>query len=190
MKNPGYMLSAALAILLTVVPVHALEIQGVNLPDTKSVAGQTLQLNGAGVRTVRLAIIPIKAYVASFYAPSPLRTADAVSASPGPLQLNFTFLQPASAGQVTDAWKAQFSASTTFTYKGFEADRDAFIGFYPALSKGDTQTVVLTATETRAYLNGKLLGTIPGANFRKAFLSMWFGPNPVQDDLKTALLGQ
>jgi hypothetical protein len=181
---------ALLALVLSVFSAHALEIQGINLPDTKTVAGKTLQLNGAGVRTVKLAIIPIKAYVASFYAPSPLRTASAVMSSSGPLQLNFTFLAGASAGQVSDAWKAQFAASTTFTYKGFEADRDQFIAFYPALSKGDTQTVVLNGGQTEAWFNGKKLGTIPGTNFQKAFLSLWFGSNPVQDDLKTALLGQ
>jgi len=167
----------------------AIVIEGVNVSAQKSVAGKPLQLNGAGVRTVTLAFIPIKAYVASFYSPEPLRTEDAVYASAGPLQLNFTFLQSASSNQVADAWNAQFKASVSKPYPGLDKDEAAFIKMFGPITKGATQTVEIDGDETRVYVDGVLKGTILGEQFQKAFLSMWFGSNPVLPSLKSDLLG-
>ncbi|MDX2080229.1 MAG: chalcone isomerase family protein [Terrimicrobiaceae bacterium] len=179
----------ALSLALTLLPVQALQIEGVNLPAQKTVNGQVLQLNGAGLRTFKLLVVPIKVYVASLYAPSPLRTADAVFASPGPLQMNFTFLQNVSASDVAKAWRSQFDASAAGNYPGFASDRDTFIGFFGALSSGDTQTVLFSGGTTTVSVNGQTKGTIAGTNFQQAFLSMWFGSNPVTPELKAALLG-
>lgn len=170
-------------------PILAEVVAGIDIPNTQAVNGQTLQLNGAGVRTVTLAFIPIKAYVASFYSPSPLRSPEAVQASPGPLQFNFTFLQGASQGQVTDAWNAQFKASVTATYPTLGVDQAEFVAFFGALNKGAVQTVQFVGDATQILENGSLKGTIPGRAFQKAFLSMWFGSVPVMSSLKTDLLG-
>lgn len=171
-------------------PSAALTIQGVDVPAQKTVAGESLQLNGAGVRTVTLAFIPIKAYVASFYAPAPLRTEKAVLASPGPLQFNFTFLQGVGQGQVTDAWNSQFKASASYSYPGLAADQAKFVAMFGPLSKGGVETVELVGTDTLVYDGGSLKGTIPGRDFQKAFLSLWFGSTPVMPELKAALLGK
>ncbi len=183
-------LPTILISLVLVTPSKALTIEGVNVPPQAVVSGQTLPLNGAGVRTVTLAFIPIKAYVASFYAPETVRSSEAVMASPGPLQFNFTFLQGVSQKQVTDAWTAQFKASATSTYSGLAKDQAAFISFFGALKKGGVETVEIDGNETRAYDNGALRGTIQGKNFQKAFLSLWFGSSPVQASLKSDLLGK
>ncbi len=190
MNKTPLLLAVLAAILLSTVPTAlALQIEGVNVAPQVTVSGKTLPLNGAGVRTVVLLVVPIKAYVASFYAPAPLRSGKAVMASPGPLQFNFTFLQGVGQGQVTDAWTAQFKDSVTFTYPGFEADRDKFIKMFGPLKKGGVETVVIDGDDTRVYDSGTLKGTIAGRNFQKAFLSLWFGSNPVMPELKNALLG-
>jgi len=170
-------------------PILGEVIEGINIPKTRALNGQTLQLNGAGVRTVTLVFIPIKAYVASFYSPSPLRSPEAVQASTGPLQFNFTFLQGASQGQVTDAWNAQFKASVTATYSTLRDDQAAFVALFGSLKKGSIQTVQFVGDETQVLENGSLKGTIPGRSFQKAFLSMWFGSVPVMSSLKADLLG-
>jgi hypothetical protein len=38
-------------------------------------------------------------------------------------------------------------------------------------------------------LNGKILGTISGLDFAHGMLSIWLGPNPLDQTLKKALLG-
>ncbi len=188
MKFPGF-LTTVLCVASVLSPVRALEIEGVSIPAQKTVSGTTLQLNGAGVRTVTLAFIPIKAYVASFYTPAPLRTANAVMASPGPLQFNFTFLQSVSQGQVTDAWNAQFQQSVTYSYAGLARDQAAFVAMFGPLKKFGVETVVLDGDQTQVFDGGTLKGSVAGRDFQKAFLSMWFGTNPVLPSLKNALLG-
>ena len=181
---------AALAVLLLSIPsAFPLEIEGVKVPPQSSVNGQSLSLNGAGLRTVTIAFIPIKAYVAAFYTPAPLKSEEAVLASPGPLQFTFTFLKSVSQTQAVNAWQSQIQASMTYSYPGIEKDRTAFIGMFGAINQGGTEMIQLVGSETQVYDNGKLKGTIQGRDFQKAFLSVWFGSNPVQQDLKAALLG-
>jgi hypothetical protein len=181
---------AALAVLLLSIPsAFPLEIEGVKVPPQSSVNGQSLSLNGAGLRTVTIAFIPIKAYVAALYTPAPLKSEEAVLASPGPLQFTFTFLKSVSQTQAVNAWQSQIQASMTYSYPGIEKDRTAFIGMFGAINQGGTEIIQLVGSETQVYDNGKLKGTIQGRDFQKAFLSVWFGSNPVQQDLKAALLG-
>ena len=56
--------SLALLLALAAVPASsAREVAGVTLPDTVSVEGKTLKLNGAGLRTK----VVFKVYVAGLY---------------------------------------------------------------------------------------------------------------------------
>jgi len=169
---------------------EGLELEGVAVPASKVVDGKRLVLNGAGVRTLNLAFIAEKVYVASFYSAKRLRTADEVMGYEGPMQLNFTFLRDVSGRQVAEAWRRQIAASVTEVYDSFARDRETFISFFPALSRGDTQTVELLGGKTRARLNGRELGVVVGRDFQRSFLSMWFGRRAVQRELKQALLGQ
>ena len=80
------------------VPGRALVIEGVDVAPSVSVGGRILPLNGAGLRTFKLLMVPIKVYVASLYTPVPLRTSDGVMASPGPMEFDFTFLRQVGQG--------------------------------------------------------------------------------------------
>ena len=52
------------------------------------------------------------------------------------------------------------------------------------------EQVQLIGTNTVVFDQGSLKGTIPGRDFQKSFLSLWFGSNPVAADLKASLLGK
>jgi hypothetical protein len=179
-----------LLLLCGGVSLRAMTIQGVAPAPQVQVSGQELTLNGAGLRTFSLLGIPIKIYVAAFYAPASLSSAEAVMASPGPLQFDFTFLRAVSQSDVTKAWTAQFADSVTFTYPGYEKDRDAFIAMFGPLQSGGVESVRFSGNETLVYDSGTLKGTVSGRNFQKAFLSLWFGSKAVSPDLKAALLGK
>jgi hypothetical protein len=177
------------ASLLCLLPAHALEIQGVTVPPTAQVGGVALRLNGAGLRTFSLLMVPIKIYVASFYAPSMLRNAATALSSAGPLQFDFTFLRAVGQGDVTKAWTSQFAQSVSYTYPGYANDRDAFISMFGPLQGMGLERVQFVGTNTVVIDQGITKGTIPGRDFQKSFLSLWFGSNPVSPDLKAALLG-
>lgn len=171
-------------------PGVAVEIQGVTVPPQVQVAGSSLQLNGTGLRTFTLLMVPIKIYVAAFYTPAALRTSEAVLSSAGPMQFDFTFLRSVGQSDVTKAWTSQFAQSVGYTYPGYEKDRDAFIAMFGPLSSGGVEQVRLIGTNTVVFDQGTKKGTIPGRDFQKSFLSLWFGSNPVAPDLKEALLGR
>lgn len=178
-----------IALILTASSSVALEIQGVNVAPGVTVAGSNLALNGAGLRTFSLLMVPIKIYVASFYTAAPLRSETAVMASPGPMQFDFTFLRAVGQGDVTKAWTSQFAQSVSSTYPGYAKDRDAFIAMFGPLQSMGVESVQFVGTNTLVYDSGTLKGTIAGRDFQKSFLSLWFGSNPVTPDLKSALLG-
>lgn len=171
-------------------PGVAVEIQGVTVPPQVQVAGSSLQLNGTGLRTFTLLMVPIKIYVAAFYTPAALRTSEEVLSSAGPMQFDFTFLRSVGQSDVTKAWTSQFAQSVGYTYPGYEKDRDAFIAMFGPLSSGGVEQVRLIGTNTVVFDQGTKKGTITGRDFQKSFLSLWFGSNPVAPDLKDALLGR
>ena len=176
-------------LTFSISPSRAVQIQGVAVSPKVDVGRDTLQLNGAGLRTFSLVMVPIKIYVAAFYAPEPLRSASAVTASPGPFQFDFTFLRDVGQSDVTRAWSSQFAQSVSYTYPGYDRDRDAFIGMFGPLKNGGVERVQFVGTNTLVYDSGTLKGTIAGRDFQKSFLSLWFGSKPVAPDLKAALLG-
>lgn len=188
------MMKRVLIILMALLGMgrigHALEIQGVTVPPQVQVAGDSLQLNGAGLRTFSLLMVPIRIYVAAFYTPAALRTADAVMASSGPMEFDFTFLRAVGQSDVSKAWSSQFAQSVSYTYPGYARDRDAFIAMFGPLSSGGVEQVRFIGTNTVVFDQGTKKGTIPGCDFQKSFLSLWFGSNPVATDLKEALLGR
>ncbi|HHO75652.1 MAG TPA: hypothetical protein ENN05_04400 [Deltaproteobacteria bacterium] len=47
----------------------------------------------------------------------------------------------------------------------------------------------IPGTGAQIALNGKVLGAIEGLDFSNAMLSIWLGPDPLDQTLKRALLG-
>ncbi len=168
--------------------VSAVEIAGVTVAPEKTVGGKQLKLNGAGLRTVF--VLKVKAYVASFYAPTALKSYEEVLSAEGPFRFEFTFLRAVGQTRVTDAWVAQFKDSVSHVYPGFEKDRDEFVKMFGPLKKGGIESVEIEGNETRVYDDGALKGKIEGKEFQKSFLSLWFGSKPVLASLKQDLLGQ
>jgi len=189
MKKAFHIVIALLLGTLPMESLRALEIQGVSIPSTSQVEGTTLLLNGAGLRTFTLLMIPIKIYVASLYTPAAIRSAAAMMESQGPMQFNFTFLRAVSQSDVAKAWGSQFAQSVSYTYPGYERDRDAFIAMFSPLQNKGVEQVEFIGTNTVVLDQGVQKGIIPGRDFQKAFLSLWFGSNPVASDLKIGLLG-
>ena len=135
--------------------------------------------------------------MAGFYTNIPLHSAESVFAAlddrdiHSNMQLDFTFLRSVDQGRVTDAWKQQLAHSVDYTYPGYEQDRDFFIACFGPIKNGGMETVQLLANGTTVLIDQTVQkGVIDGRDFQKAFLSMWFGPKAVGEDLKTGLLGK
>jgi len=166
----------------------AAEVGGVNLADQQSVGGQTLVLNGAGIRTRAV----FKVYVGSLYLPAKASTLDAALAK-GPRRIQLNLLRDLSGDQLADAvndgMKESNSASDVDAVK---AQTDQFIALIKSmgpLKEGSVVTIDFADGATKVGFNGADKGSIPGEAFNRALTKIWIGDKPVQTDLRKAMLG-
>ncbi len=161
------------------------EAVGVKMADTVTIEGKTLKLNGIGLRKKML----FKVYVAGLYVESPSRDAAKVISSDEIKSITLHILRSLSGNQIGEAisdgfWhnsKAQMGALTDRLQK--------LTGMFPAVVEGDQ--IVLTYVPgkgTSVSAKGQAKGVIEGKDFADALFSVWLGGNPVQEDLKKALL--
>jgi len=181
-------IAVMLVALAFAAGVQAAEVGGVKLDDKASVGGQELVLNGAGVRTK----VFIKVYVASLYLPAKTTTPAAVLEK-GPRRIQMNLLRDLTPDQLVDALVDGLKDNNTpAELAAVKAQTDQMVsimkGFGPVKEK-DVVALDFVDGGTRISLNGAAKGTIPGDAFNKALTKVWLGDNPVQSDLKKAMLG-
>jgi hypothetical protein len=182
---------AAGALLLPAVllatAVRKVEVAGVTFPLSVEAQGIQLRLVGAGVLRYR---VVFKGYAAALYlgdSTPPERVLDDV---PKRLEIHYFWAIPAEAfGEAADAILAR-------NVPGEELARlrdrvQQLHRSYEAVQPGDRYSLTyVPGYGTELALNGVVKARIPGADFARAYFSIWLGPQPISDDLKQALLGQ
>lgn len=186
-------LLGALCASLALASAHAaVEVAGVKFDDHSQIAGQTLQLNGAGLRTKFV----FKVYAMGLYLPARAKGAQAVLASDGPRRIDIVTLRDLSAEQfadaLTDGLKKNLSEAEQ---QALKADSDAFRAALLALKEAKEGTRIqidfVPGGGTRLVVNGTPKGgPIGGIEFANALLRVWIGDAPAQGDLKQALIGE
>jgi hypothetical protein len=163
-----FMLFSAILLMLASTPtLDAASLAGVNLPDTATVGGKPLVLNGLGLRSEFM----VKVYVAGLYLEQKSADPDAIIKAEAPKRIVMHFLHDASQKQMTVAFSESFQDNSPQT----------------------ATTMVFTylpATGTTVAINGTDKVTIPGQAFSQVLLSVWFGPKPPTASLKKGMLGQ
>ncbi len=163
------------------------KIEGVNLPATMKCAGEEIALSGHGLRTATF--FKIKIYVAGFYAKEKVTPLHLEKLDQRPLCFSFTYLKDFSDSDVDRAWNYQFEESSEHSYPKFKDDIKLLKSFFGKIHGERNQVIELSQDSTFFYENSKLAGEIKGADFQKAFLSIWFGKKPPTEELKKSLLG-
>ncbi len=183
----GKMLVTMFGVLLA-ASVLAAEVGGVKLDDKVSVGGQELVLNGAGIRTRAV----FKVYVGSLYVPAKVTTLAAV-ADKAPRRIQLNILRTLSADQLVDALsdgiKDNSSPAELAAIKPQVDQMVAIMKAFPEVKEKDIVTLDFVDGATRIALNGAAKGSIAGDPFNRALTKIWLGDNPVQADLKKAMLG-
>jgi len=174
--------------LLAAAPAFALDVGGVKLDDSATVAGQQLVLNGAGVRTR----VMFKVYAASLYLPAKTNDVAAVLAK-GPRRIQMNLLRTLAPDQLVDALndglKENNSDAELAAVKAQTDQLMAIMRSFGEVKEGSVVTLDFVDGSTVVGLNGAARGTVPGDAFNKALTKIWLGDKPVQADLKKALLG-
>jgi hypothetical protein len=175
------------ATLLTVATaVGAVEVNGVEVPEKTELAGETLVLNGTGVRVNMFDI-----YVGALYPPEKASDAETIFAMKGPKRFSMHFLYSVTADQLISGFKEGFSDNLSDEEKKqFKDQIDAFNEALDAVSSGETVHMdFIPGTGTRVTIRDEVTGTIPGDEFYNAVLKVVIGEDVADEDLKEGLLG-
>lgn len=176
--------------LVAVPRAGAATLAGATLPDTFPLEGQTLVLNGIGLRT--LTIFNIRAYVVGLYLPQRSADAEAILKSNGPKVILMQFLHSASKAEVD----AQFREGVERNCGHGECDPkdasdfDRLVAASPAIAVGDSSTYVFTPGRVRVYANQRMIGDFPNGGLAYQLLAGFIGSRPPSADLKQSLLGR
>lgn len=181
----------AIAVLLLAflsTSAGAAVVEGVNLPESVTVADTPLTLNGAGVRKRFF----VKIYVGALYLPAKMTASDTIVASGGAKSIRLHFLyEELDAKKLTDAWSGGFKNNhNDAELAGLQPRIDRFNGFFRTVKRGESIVVNLMPNgETNVFIGDEKRGEIAGPDFQTALLKIWLGREPADEDLKRAMLG-
>jgi hypothetical protein len=171
------------------VSASAATLEGVTLQDTFPVEGQTLKMNGIGLRT--LTIFNVKVYVAALYLATPSHDAKRILASTTPKVIRLQFLH---AGSKADIEKQYRAGQRTNCGDGSCAGSDAaafdrLVAAAPAVNVGDTSTYIFTSKGVRVLANDRPLIELNNPDIAYHLLEGFIGAHPPSASLRAALLG-
>lgn len=176
-----------LVCLLFALPALAKELKGVKMEDSVEVEGKKLVLNGMGLRTK----VVFKVYVAGLYL-------EGASADPGVIltkdqtrRVVMVMLRDLDKGKITEAIQAGFEKNNGDKMAALKDRLGKFMGVIPDLKEGQLLTLTYVPGKgTTVKGGGGAETTVEGKDFADALFSVWLGKSPVDDDLKTGMLGK
>ena len=178
-----------LIVLLLASPASTMEIGGAALPDTLSVEGRELVLNGAGLRKKFF----VKVYAMGLYLTGKMQDPDRIIQADEPMAARMHFIYDGvSAEDLVDAWQEGFEKATGGDLGGLRERVETFNGYFTGeAAEGDVyEFVYLPGEVVRTVLEGKVAGTIPGLDFKRALFAIWLGEKPADATLKQGMLGR
>ncbi|HZR83554.1 MAG TPA: chalcone isomerase family protein [Candidatus Binatia bacterium] len=163
-----------------------MSVQGVTFPDTSTVGGKPVKLNGMGVR---IAYVFVKVYVAGLYLTTPTHDGKAATDADEPKRMQLQFLREVSHDEMVDAMKEGFSHTGT---PALQPQFDQFASWFKEPLREGSQVTFdyVPGTGTTGTIAGKNAGTIPGPEFMRALWGIWLGDDPPNQALKDGLLGK
>jgi hypothetical protein len=179
----------AALLLLVSAPTQARDLDGVNIPDSLTLAGEKapLRLNGAGYRKKFF----IKVYIGALYLAQPANQAKAVLDAGTARIMRLHFLRDVSQDQFATAWNDGIAANhTAAEMQALRARIDQLNTLVGSVRHNDVLRIDMRPrTDTEVWLNDKLRGRIGGVDFQNALLTVWVGTKPADASLKQAVLG-
>jgi hypothetical protein len=182
-------LAIALSGLLLSSVVSAVEVEGVELPGRVAMGGETLVLNGAGVRTRFFFDI----YVGALYLPETTDEASVALGMAGPKRVLLHFLyDEIGRDKLVEAWNDGFRNNLGTTERAALAERiERFNALFGSVRAGDEIALDFVPGEgTHVTLNGERMGTVPSDDFARAWLRIFIGDSPADAELKQGMLSK
>jgi len=165
------------------------KVGGVNLPNTETYQGQTLNLNGAGVREK----LWIDLYAGGLYLAKKSSNASEIVSANEPMSIKLHIVSKLiTSEKMMEAVSEGFESSTGGNTQAISSKIKKFQDFFmEEIKKNDVFDIVfIPDAGVTAYKNNKELGIIEGMDFKKALFGIWLSNRPADDDLKEAMLGK
>jgi hypothetical protein len=178
----------AVSLIAVAAPAHARECEGATFPDSVTVDGQRLVLNGLGVREAT--IFNVNVYVAGIYVERRSRNGADLHGPDQITQLVLKFIRDVSQDTMNDGIERGFRVNAGDNLPAFQGRIRQLRGMIPDLDEG----LVLTFTYrpgqgVEVKVGNQVKGVIEGADFAEVFFNIWLGPNPPNRGLRRGLLG-
>ena len=177
-------LALAAFVLAAASPALAREVSGVNVPDTVTVEGKALKLNGAGVRKKFI----IKVYVGALYVEENATTADAVIKADAVKQVRMTFLRGVDKDKILGAYKEGFEKNSKDKMAELQAGLDKLGGAIKDMEKGGEMTVTYVPGQGTTIKQPAGSVTVEGKTFADALFRNWLGSDPADKGLRDDML--
>ncbi len=177
-----------MSLLLTLLLNLAMpaQIAGVNIPNTATVGGKQVVLNGVGLREKFF----IDVYVGALYLPAKTTNATQAIQQDVPKRIVMHFIyDEVTAAQLNETWREGFGKSSAGS--GMKAQVDKLCNMMATVHSGDE--IVLDyapGTGTTVTVKGAKKGTIPGADFMRVLWGVYLGAEPPTEKLKKGMLGR
>jgi hypothetical protein len=163
----------------------AKEIEGVSVAQTCA----KMPLNGAGVRSKFF----FDLYIGALYLPQKNHEAKNIIQKDEKMSIKLIILSSMiTSEKMENATRKGFEKAMKGNTQALQEEIEDFIAvFKEKIRKKDVYDLVYTPkVGVDIYKNEKYKKTIQGLAFKKALFKIWLGENPVQQSLKTSMLGK
>lgn len=185
-ERPALWLAVAMAGLTLARPLPAAEIAGVTLPETVTVGGRELKLNG----TALLKKLVFRVYVVALYLPAPAHDAGAVVGPDVPKALILHFLRPVRRDQLVTPLGGDFARNAGEAGKRARGQIAKLLSVIKDMKKGDRMTFTYEPGRgSTITMTDGTTATFEGKDFADSFLLVYVGPCPPKEEMKSRLLG-
>ena len=178
----------AIAFALAPLAARAVTAGGATFPDTYPAVGETLRVNGAGVR-VFFGIV--NGYASALYVRSPGHAADAVIGQPGPKVLFTEYLHAAGVGQLRQEFANVHDhyCAKVACLPANEVSYHQMVASLGPVTKGETSTYIITDAGVQVLRDNKPFMTIANPTYGPAFLAAAIGATSPTPGYRAGVLG-
>lgn len=175
-------------LMMISLSVHALEIEGVILPETKQLDDKLLLLNGAGTRSKFF----FDLYVGSLYLQNKSSDAGSIINADEAMSIRLDIVSSLiSAKKMTNATLEGFEKSTGGDMSAIKPQIDQFLSaFKEEITEGDTFEFIYVPNKgVLVKKNNVNKETVESLEFKQALFGIWLSDDSVQTSLKEDMLG-
>ena len=185
MKN-ATLFAVVMAVVLA-LPATAKDVSGVKFPDTVTVEGKELKLNGVGLRKK----VVFKVYAAALYVETTSQNAQQLVESDQVKRVRMSMLRDLDKKTITEAIVDGFKKNAGDKLPGLQQRLDTFTAAIPDLKKGDELVLTYVPGKgTTIESKGGQKISVEGKDFSDALFSVWLGKSPVDESLRDGMLGK